>query len=101
ALEASPYSPPGPDERGLDSDLLGVALEREQAVKVSEGIVFSARAYREMVQRVVDYLQAHGTITLAQVRDLFGTSRKYAQALLEHLDQQRVTRRVGDERVLR
>ena len=40
-------------------------------------------------------------MTLAQVRDMFGTSRKYAQALLEHLDNERVTRRVGDERVLR
>jgi selenocysteine-specific elongation factor len=32
---------------------------------------------------------------------MFATSRKYAQALLEHLDDQRITRRVGDERVLR
>jgi len=34
------------------------------------------------------------------VRDLLGTSRKYAQALLEHLDEEKITRRVGDERVL-
>ena len=47
------------------------------------------------------HIEQHGTITLAQTRDLFGTSRKYAQALLEHLDRLRVTRRVGDERVLR
>ncbi len=40
-------------------------------------------------------------MTLAQVRDLLGTSRKYAQALLENMDQERITRRVGDERVLR
>ena len=36
----------------------------------------------------------------AAVRDMFGASRKYALALLEHLDQVRVTRRVGDDRVL-
>ncbi|MSQ33650.1 MAG: selenocysteine-specific translation elongation factor [Dehalococcoidia bacterium] len=101
ALEANPYSPPSPDSSGPDPELLAVALEREQAVKVTDGMVFGARAYREMVQRVVDYLKAHDTITLAQVRDLFGTSRKYAQGFLEHLDQTRVTRRVGDERVLR
>jgi selenocysteine-specific elongation factor len=35
------------------------------------------------------------------VRDMFGTSRKYAQALLEHLDVKRVTRRVGGQRTLR
>jgi len=38
-------------------------------------------------------------ISLADVRDRFGTSRKYAQALLELLDTRRVTRRIGDERV--
>ena len=64
-------------------------------------ITFGAAAYAEMVERVTEHLRSEGTITLAQVRDMFGTSRKYAQALLEHLDQERVTRRVGDERVLR
>jgi selenocysteine-specific elongation factor len=54
-----------------------------------------------MRDRVVEHLRANRTVTLAQVRDMFGTSRKYAQSLLEHLDAQHVTRRVGDERVLR
>jgi selenocysteine-specific elongation factor len=40
-------------------------------------------------------------MTVAQVRDEFTTSRKYALALMEYLDNQKVTRRVGDERVLR
>jgi serine/threonine protein kinase len=40
------------------------------------------------------------TATLAQVRDLFNASRKYAQAILEHLDEEGITKRVGDERVL-
>jgi selenocysteine-specific elongation factor len=38
-------------------------------------------------------------MNLAQFRDHFGTSRKYAQAALEHLDQLKYTRRVGDDRV--
>jgi selenocysteine-specific elongation factor len=38
-------------------------------------------------------------MTLAQFRDHFGTSRKYAQATLEHLDRLKFTRRVGDDRV--
>jgi selenocysteine-specific elongation factor len=54
-----------------------------------------------MRNRIVGYLQEHGSITVAQVRDMFGTSRKYALALVGYLDEQRVTRRVGDERVLR
>jgi len=40
-------------------------------------------------------------VTLAEVRDILSTSRKYSQALLEHMDAERITRRVGDARVLR
>jgi selenocysteine-specific elongation factor len=40
-------------------------------------------------------------VTAAQVRDQFNTSRKYSVGLLEYLDAQRVTKRVGDVRVLR
>jgi selenocysteine-specific elongation factor len=50
---------------------------------------------------VVSHLKEQGKVTLAQVRDMLGTSRRYAQALMEHLDDQRITQRVGDERVLR
>ena len=46
-------------------------------------------------------IKENGKINVGQVRDRFNTSRKYALALLEHLDQQRITRRVGDDRVLR
>ncbi len=45
---------------------------------------------------------AHGgAVTLAQLRDELGTSRKFAQALLEHLDAERLTIRRGDAHVLR
>jgi selenocysteine-specific elongation factor len=50
---------------------------------------------------IVAAIERDGSITLAGVRDLFGTSRKYAQAYLEHLDGEHVTLRRGDERVLR
>ena len=54
---------------------------------------------RAVVQRIA---AAEGTVTLARLRDELGTSRKYAQALLEHLDATRVTLRLADDtRVLR
>jgi selenocysteine-specific elongation factor len=46
-------------------------------------------------------IQREGSITLARARDELGTSRKYAQAYLEHLDAEHITLRRGDERVLR
>jgi selenocysteine-specific elongation factor len=54
-----------------------------------------------MVNRIVARIEREGSITVAQVRDMFGASRKYALALMEHLDERKVTKRVGDERVLR
>jgi selenocysteine-specific elongation factor len=69
-------------------------------VKVSDSVVFSASAYNEMVEKVASHIKARGKVTLGEVRDLFKTSRKYAQALLENMDAEKITRRVGDERVL-
>ena len=99
ALAASPYAPP--TDRPVGLDLLAYLEEAGRVVSTGDGLVFAAEAYGEMVERVVAHLKERQTVTLAQVRDLLGTSRKYAQALLERMDQQRVTRRVGDERVLR
>jgi selenocysteine-specific elongation factor len=48
--------------------------------------------------RVVAIVEAEGAVTLARLRDELGTSRKFAQALLEHLDAARVTRRLPDDR---
>ncbi|MBI4337752.1 MAG: selenocysteine-specific translation elongation factor [Chloroflexi bacterium] len=98
ALEREPFSPSS--EVGIDPEVLSVLVEQGRAVKVSDSVVFAAAAYQQMEQRVVQHLQQAGSISVAQVRDMFGTSRKYALALLEHLDQRHITRRVGDERVL-
>jgi selenocysteine-specific elongation factor len=99
SLAASPYAPPtdGPPSQ----EVVTYLEECGHIVSVGDGVAFTADAYREMVDRIADHLRREGAITLAQTRDLFGTTRKYAQALLEHLDREHVTRRVGDERVLR
>jgi selenocysteine-specific elongation factor len=99
SLEADPYSPP--TDRQVEPELVAYLEERGRVVDVGDGVLFTANAYREMVDRIVEHLKREGTVTLAEVRDMFGTSRKYAQALLEHLDVKRVTRRVGGQRTLR
>jgi len=55
-------------------------------------------ALRSLRERVTTITQSDGAITLARLRDELGTSRKYAQALLEHLDATRSTRRMPDDR---
>ncbi|MCL5961767.1 MAG: selenocysteine-specific translation elongation factor [Chloroflexi bacterium] len=105
ALGENPYSPPSSSELaqrlGFDANLLAALLEQGMLVKLDDSIILLPAAYREMVDRIVAHLQAKGSVTVAEVRDMFGSSRKYVLALLEHLDDQKVTRRVGDERVLR
>jgi len=103
AFAQNPYSPPTITESGaiVGPDVLAALIEQGKLVKVSDTVLFSAEAYQEMTRTIVSYLQREKRITLAQVRDMFATSRKYAQALLEYLDDQRVTKRVGDERILR
>jgi selenocysteine-specific elongation factor len=98
-----PYTPPSFTEcmAAVGADVLGALLAEGRLVRVSEDVILSAEAYGEMVDWVVDEIKRGGQVTAAQVRDHFGTSRKYVIALLEHLDDQKITRRVGDGRVLR
>ncbi len=98
SLAQSPYAPPS--DPIPEPDLLNLLIEQHQVVKVSANVVFSASTYNEMVDRVTAHIKTQGKVTLAEVRDMFKTSRKYAQAFLEHLDAKRITRRIGDERVL-
>ena len=85
----------------MDPELLRYLETEGTIVRVADGVHFAPEVHAQLVEKVVEALRSEGEITLAQVRDLLGTSRKYAQAFLEDLDQRRVTRRVGDARVLR
>jgi len=98
SLAQNPYAPPS--DLIPEPDLLNLLIEQQKVVKISDDVVFAASTYEEMVQKITSHIKAHGKVTLAEVRDLFHTSRKYAQAFLEYLDGKKITRRVGDERVL-
>jgi len=98
ALEQQPYTPP--TDTVLEPDLLNLLVSQKKVVKLTEDIVFSAAAYDRAVETLVNYIKAKGKVTVGEVRDMFVTSRKYALALLEYLDRIKLTRRVGDDRVL-
>jgi selenocysteine-specific elongation factor len=98
SLVSSPFAPPS--ELIPEPDLLNILIGQGKVVKVSDNIVFSTKAYNEMQSRITARIKQNGKITLGEVRDMFGSSRKYVQALLEYLDREKVTRRVGDDRVL-
>ncbi len=98
-LESQPFSPP--TEPVPDSEVLALLADEGRIVRAGDAVVFAASAYRKMAEAVVERINATGPVTVGDVRDMFGTSRKYSLALLEYLDRQRITRREGDVRVLR
>ncbi len=101
-FEKSPFSPPSVKEcqAEIDEETLNALVELDELILVSPDVIFRRQDYDRMVVKVKDVLIRNGKITLAEVRDLFNTSRKYAQALLEHLDVIGMTTRDGDFRRL-
>ena len=75
--------------------------EHDKVVRLGRDMHIHREALDAVAARVTELIQRDGSITIATLRDELGTSRRYAQALLELLDAERVTLRVGDERVLR
>jgi selenocysteine-specific elongation factor len=92
---------PPPDEEIADAETLAALRAHGRAIRLGRDRHIHADALEAVRKRVVAIAERDGTITLAALRDDLGTSRRFAQALLEALDAARVTLRVGDERRLR
>lgn len=101
-FEANRFSPPGVRECQAEAgqEVFNALLDSGELVTVSQEVVFRASDYQEMVGKIRSTIRQNGQVTLAEVRDMFGTTRKYAQALLEHLDAVGLTVRSGDARKL-
>jgi selenocysteine-specific elongation factor len=102
-FSAAPFAPPSIKECQSDvgEDIFNSLLEAGDLVAVSDEVVFRKNDYEAMVEKIRIVLQKKGQISLAEARDHLQTSRKYVQALLEHLDAIGVTVREGDFRKLR
>ncbi len=101
-LQEHPFSPPGRAEveAAVGPEVTAALVDQGALVKISDTLLFSREAYDEAIRRILAHLRAHQTITVAEARDLLDTSRKYMLALFEYLDERRITRRQGDDRVL-
>ena len=78
--------------------IVTLLLRDKVLVKISDDLVFHRGALEELRQRVSAHKAKSARIGVAEFKDLTGVSRKYAIPLLEYLDRERVTRRVGDQR---
>ena len=104
-LGRQPFAPPSLTEAlqqtGASAEVVRALGQRGDIVRLSDEIAFTKEAYEAAVAIVREIVSTSGSITVAQLRDRMGASRRPVLALLEHLDAQHVTRRVGDSRVLR
>jgi selenocysteine-specific elongation factor len=102
-FEQNPFSPPSVKETQAEvgEEILNALIDMTEFVVVSADVIFRKQDYDSAVMKIRETLLHNEHITLAEVRDLLGTSRKYAQALLEHLDAIGTTMREGDTRKLR
>ncbi len=107
-LGAAGFQPPMPPalaqscgwhQRDIDA-ILKLAVGLGRAVHVGSGVHVTPGVEADMRERVTGHLERSGSMTMADLRDLFGTSRKYAVPFGEYLDRIGLTKRRGDARVL-
>ena len=109
ALEADFLEPRDLDALAAEIEVaveeLGELLEslslEERLVRVKPGLYYHPLAIAAAATTVVEICDREGFVTIASLRDRLATSRRYSQALLEHFDSSRITRRDGDKHLLR
>ncbi|MCM0648936.1 selenocysteine-specific translation elongation factor [Clostridium swellfunianum] len=107
AFEQGKYTPPkyedvaeGEKDKKAFKMVFDSMLDMGELTKAAEDCIFLGRYYEEAKQNVISFIKEKGSISAAEARDVFGTSRKFAVAMLESFDNQKITKRVEDARVL-
>ena len=101
-FDQQPFTPPTL-KQSIDligEELVSALINTQMLILLGEDVLFKPEIYENMRSAVIDHIKEKGSITLAELRDKFDTSRKYAVAVLENLDQTGVTIRRGDQREL-
>jgi selenocysteine-specific elongation factor len=108
ALSAAGLAPPGPDELAAKAgprasaipDLLNLLIDEERLVEISPQLYLDYEVAGALRRRVIERLSDGSRITMAELRDLLGTTRRYAVPIGEYLDRIGLTVREGDLRRL-
>ncbi|HDK27876.1 MAG TPA: selenocysteine-specific translation elongation factor [Candidatus Atribacteria bacterium] len=104
-LKENPTNPP--NEKTLTSQITGgkeiidFLIQEGEIVKLSDGILLESKNYDIMKNKLIDFLKINGSISIAQVRDLLGISRKYIIPLLNKMDEEKITQRKENVRILK
>jgi len=104
-LKDNPTNPP--NEKTLISQIAGgkeiidFLIQEGEIVKLSDGILLESNNYDIMKNKLIDFLKINGSISIAQVRELLGISRKYIIPLLNKMDEEKITQRKENIRILK
>lgn len=102
SIQQNPAAPPSVKEAAgmVGDEVLRALIDRGNIMQLNEDVLIGTDIYHLWVLEIQRFIAQTGSITVAQARDLLGSSRKYVLALLEHLDESGITKRAGDERIL-
>ncbi len=81
-------------------EIVALMLENKELIKINEAGITTNELYEEAKNMLIEFVKKNSKITAAEYRDILNTNRKNAIGLLEHFDMQRITRRVGNDRIL-
>ena len=104
-LKDNPTNPP--NEKTLISQIAGgkeiidFLIQEGEITKLSDGILLESKNYDIMKNKLIDFLKINGSISIAQVRELLGISRKYIIPLLNKMDEEKITQRKENVRILK
>jgi selenocysteine-specific elongation factor len=103
-VETAGLQPPTRDElEALSANgksILNFWVSSGKAVTLGDGIILPVDAFHSARQKVIEALSDGKSLAAGQLREVLGTTRKYAVPILERLDREGITRRIGDERIL-
>lgn len=104
-LKDNPTNPP--NEKTLISQIVGskeiidFLIQEGEIIKLIDGILLESKNYNIMKNKLIEFLKINGSISIAQVRELLGISRKYIIPLLNKMDEEKITQRKENVRILK
>jgi len=102
-LDEKPFDPPGRKDLASNRDAqqtLTFLIQQGRIVEISPDVVLLPDSFARMKATIVDYISKRGPATVSQLRQELQTSRRVIVPVVEKLDREGVTRRVGDQRIL-
>ena len=80
--------------------MIDLAEQQDKVLRLEGHLIFTRNNFIKLKSEVISYFKTHEVLTIADFKEMAGTSRKYAMPLLEYFDQEKITYRVPDGRKL-